>query len=184
MVEDLAGRGVLSPALCVIDGSAGLRAAIAAVWPKAAVQRCAVHKLWNLLAHAPQHAHEMVKEDFHRIVYAETASAVETAYERFLSRWSKRCPAVAESLKEAGSELLTFTSFPRAMWKSLRTTNIIERLNEEFRRRVKTQAAHASEEAVLNVMFGLFVSGMVRMRKIEGWQTLEAAVKERGRQAA
>jgi transposase-like protein len=184
MVEDLARRGVACPVACVIDGSAGLRAAIEAVWPKADVQRCAVHKLRNLLAHAPRHSHDLVREDFHRIVYAETAAAAETAYERFLSRWSKRCPAVAESLQEAGKELLTFTSFPRAMWKSLRTTNIIERLNEEFRRRVKTQAAHSSEEAVLNVLFGLFVSGMVRMRKIEGWQTLQTALAERGRQAA
>jgi transposase-like protein len=183
-VEDLARRGVASPVLCVTDGSAGLRAAIGAVWPQASVQRCAVHKLRNLLAHAPKHAHDLVREDFHRIVYAETASAAETAYEKFLSRWSKRCPAVAHSLEEAGSELLTFTSFPPAMWKSLRTTNIIERLNEEFRRRVKTQAAHSSEEAVLNVLFGLFVSGMVRMRKIEGFQTLEAVVKQRGREAA
>ena len=184
LVEDLAQRGVMSPVLCIIDGSAGLRAAIQSVWPRADVQRCAVHKLRNLLAHAPEHAHELVKEDFHRIVYAEAASAAKAAYERFITRWSKRCPAVASSLQEAGSELLTFTSFPRVQWKSLRTTNVIERLNGEFRRRVKTQAAHASEEAVLNVLFGLFASGMIRLRRIEGWQTMEATLKQKAGKAA
>ena len=69
-------------------------------------------------------------------------------------------------------------------WKSLRTTNVIERLNGEFRRRVKTQAAHASEEAVLNVLFGLFASGMIRLRRIEGWQTMEATLKQKAGKAA
>ena len=49
---------------------------------------------------------------------------------------------------------------------------MIERVNEELRRRVKTQGPHPSEEAVLNVIFGLFAAGMIRLRRLDGWQTL------------
>jgi hypothetical protein len=58
----------------------------------------------------------------------------------FERTWNKRCPGVVASLREGGEELLTFFRFPRAQWKTLRTTNTIERLHEEFRRRVKHKA--------------------------------------------
>ena len=174
-VEDLASRGLKAPLLTMVDGSPALRAAVRALWPEALVQRCTVHKLRNLLAHAPRHAHEAVKEDFHRIVYANSPAEAEKAYDRFLRRWQQRCPAVAESLKEAGGELLTFTRFPKEQWKSLRTTNIIERVNGELRRRVKTQAALPGDEAVLSVLYGLVASGMVAFRRIPGWRTIPAA---------
>jgi transposase-like protein len=171
-VEDLAARGLKPPVLAMIDGSAGLRAALLSLWPETLVQRCAVHKLRNLLAHAPRHAQEAVKEDFHRIVYANTSAEALRAYERFLTRWQKRCPAVAASLREAGGELLTFYRFPNEQWKALRTTNIIERVHGEFRRRIKTQAALPGEEAVLSVLYGLVVSGLVVFRRIPGWKTI------------
>ena len=79
---------------------------------------------------------------------------------------------MAASLEEAGEDLLTFYGFPASQHKSLRTTNAVERLQEEFRRRVKTQASLPSEKAALLVFFGLFASGQVKMRRIEGWYDL------------
>jgi putative transposase len=76
---------------------------------------------------------------------------------------------VAGSLEEAVEELLTIYDFPASQHKSLRTTNAIERLQEEFRRRIKTQASLPSEKAVLLIFFGLFAGGQVKMRRIEGW---------------
>ena len=61
----------------------------------------------------------------------------------------------AVSFEEAGDELFTFTAFPSSQCKALRTTNALERINEEFRRRTKTQASLRSEEAVLFLLFGL-----------------------------
>lgn len=73
-----------------------------------------------------------------------------------------RCPGVVRSLQEGGEDLLTFFQFPKRQWKTLRTTNVIERLNEEFRRRVKTQGALPTEDAALVLLFGLVVSGQIR----------------------
>src|ERR1700682_5986040 len=71
--------------------------------------------------------------------------------------------------EEAGDELFTFTAFPSSQWKALRTTNALERINEEFRRRTKTQASLPSEEAVLFLLFVLLRSGQVRLRRLVGW---------------
>ena len=79
---------------------------------------------------------------------------------------------MVKSLLEANQELLTFYRYPRSHWKCLRTTNIIERLHGEFRRRVKTQAAFPSEEAVLVLLYGLMASGQIRLRRIDGWRDL------------
>ena len=77
------------------------------------------------------------------MIYGETVTAVEQARTRFTKKWQLRCPAVVESLEEAGDELFTFLRFPSSQWKALRTTNALERINEEFRRRTKTQASLA-----------------------------------------
>jgi putative transposase len=172
ILEDLARRGLVAPVLAVLDGSPGLRAAVEVVWSGTEVQRCVVHKLRNVLSHAPRHAKESVREDFHAIIYAKSGVQAQVAYERFVVRWRKRCEAVARSLEEGGSELLTFYRFPEEMWKCLRTTNLIERVHGEMRRRVKTQAALPNEEAVLNLVYGLFVAGIVRLRRLDGWRKI------------
>src|SRR6202163_290375 len=90
----------------------GLGAALDRLWPGVAHQRCTVHKLRNLVAQARKHAHDAVREDYHRIVYAETREAAQQAHAAFLLKWKKLCPTVAASLEEAGEQLLTFYQFP------------------------------------------------------------------------
>jgi transposase-like protein len=169
---------------CVIDGHPGLRKAVGLVWPQAVVQRCGVHKLRNLERKAPKHALAEIRADFHRIVYAESASAARGAYAAFERKWTPRCPGVVRSLQEGGEELLSFFQFPKHQWKTLRTTNVIERLNEEFRRRVKTQGALPTEDAALVLLFGLVVSGQIRLRRLDGWRHIPAVLRARRETAA
>ncbi len=173
-LDDLVARGLPAPVLAIIDGNAGLRRAVGLVWPRAAVQRCCVHKLRNLERKAPKHALAEIRDDFHRIVYATNADAARTAYTAFERTWAKRCPGVVTSLREGGDELLTFFRFPKAQWKTLRTTNTIERLHEEVRRRVKTQGSLPSENAALVLLFSLVASGQIRLRRIDGWRKIAA----------
>ncbi len=102
---------------------------------------------------------------------------MDQARARFLKKWRLRCPAVVECLEEAGDDLFTFLRFPKLQWKALRTTNALERINEEFRRRTKTQASLPSQDAVLLLLFGLMRSGQIRLRRLDGWQEMQA-VKE------
>jgi len=177
-LDDLVARGLRPPVLGIIDGNPGLRRAVGEVWPRAAVQRCAVHKLRNLERKAPKHALAEIRDDFHRIVYAASADAARGAYAAFERAWGKRCPAVVTSLREGGDELLTCFRFPRAQWKALRTTNVIERLHEEFRRRVKTQGSLPSEDAALVLLFSLVVSGQIKLRRIDGWRDIAAVLSQ------
>jgi transposase-like protein len=183
-LDDLVARGLRAPVLCIIDGNAGLRRAVELVWPRAAVQRCCVHKLRNLERKAPKHALADIRDDFHRIVYAASGDAARTAYTAFERTWAKRCPGVVTSLREGGDELLTFFTFPKAQWKTLRTTNTIERLHEEFRRRVKTQGSLPSEDAALVLLFSLVASGQIRLRRIDGWQKIGAVLSQHTSAAA
>lgn len=178
-VEDLAARGIDDPALVIIDGNAGLRHAVGQTWPAAAVQRCVVHKLRNLEAHAPKRLVPDIRGDFQAITTADTLAAARRAYDRFLRIWRRRAESVARSLEEAGTEVLTFYAFPQSQWRCLRTTNAIERLHEEFRRRVKTQAAHPHEQTVLRLLFGLYSSGQIILRKIDGWVDLPQVARRR-----
>ncbi|TMB14357.1 MAG: hypothetical protein E6J66_01610 [Deltaproteobacteria bacterium] len=94
------------------------------------------------------------------------------------------CPGVVKSLEEAGDELFTMYRFPKQQWKNIRTTNVIERLNGEFRRRVKTQGSLPSEDAALVLLFGLIATGQIKLRKIDGYKKLAAVISEQTRRAA
>ena len=115
--EGLISRELKPPCLVIIDGNKGLRVAVEKNWPGTAVQRCTVHKLRNLERHAPRHALEEVKSDYHRIVYGESLEQAKKAYRDFISKWKKLAPKVVVSLEEAGDELLTFYRFPKSQWK-------------------------------------------------------------------
>ena len=168
LLQSLVARHLSTPALAVIDGNPGLRAALQAQWPEIAIQRCTNHKLRNLLAQAPAHLREELAEDYRRMVYADGREALEHARASFLHKWRLRCKAVISSFEEAGDELFTFLQFPQSQWKALRTTNALERINGEFRRRTKTQASLPDEDAVLLLLYGLLRSGQIVLRRIDG----------------
>ena len=167
VVTDLQQRNLPAPLLLVVDGNGGLKNALKQ-WDGVRIQRCTTHKLENLKAHCPSHARAEMKREYDRIIYAEDGLAARAAYDAFVKKWATLCPAVAKSLQEAGLELLTFYAFPKETWKSIRTTNTIENLNREFRRRTKTQASFGTEAAALTVLYGLVAFGQIQLRKIDG----------------
>jgi transposase-like protein len=137
-----------------------------------AIQRCTVHKHRNLLAHAPERLHEEISNDYKDMIYADTKQEIATKRPAFIRKWRLKCKAVADSLDEAGDKLFTFTHFPKSQWKSIRTSNAIERLHEEFKRRIKTQTVLPSAETAAMLFWALLASGQITMRKVDGWQSL------------
>ena len=111
------------------------------------------------------------------MIYAETADEVEKQRKSFLRKWQLKCRAVADSLEEAGDRLFTFTRLDPSQWKSARTTNAIERLNEEFRRRIKTQTVLPCAATVPMLLWALLASGQIQMRKVDGWETLAQPIE-------
>ncbi len=174
VLDDLIKRGLQRPEFLIVDGALGLETAIAAVWDGVPMQRCTVHKHRNLLAHAPERLHDEVTADYTDMIYAATPEEIETRRKAFIRKWRLKCRAVADSLEEAGDHLFTFTRLPPSQWRSARTTNAIERLHEEFKRRIKTQTVLPSADTAAMLFWALLASGQINMRKVDGWQTLAA----------
>jgi transposase-like protein len=106
------------------------------------------------------------------MIYAESCAQIEARRKAFLRKWRLKHRAVANSLEEAGDRLFTFTRLPPSQWKSARTTNAIERLHEEFKRRIKTQTVLPSADTAAMLFWALLASGQIIMRKVDGWDTL------------
>jgi transposase-like protein len=179
VLDDLVARGLRAPTFLIVDGAAGLARALAALWPEVPTQRCTVHKHRNLLAHAPEARHEEVSADYTDMIYAATPAEIEQRRRTFLRKWRLKCRAVADSLEEAGDRLFTFARLPSVQWKSARTTNAVERLHEEFKRRIKTQTVLPSAATAAMLFWALRAAGQVTMRKVDGWQTLAEKPAER-----
>jgi transposase-like protein len=175
-LDDLCARGLCEPDFIIIDGAPGLEKALAALWPNAPLQRCTVHKHRNLLAHAPKRLHEEISADYSDMIYAGSAKQVLAKRKHFLAKWRLKHRAVADSLEEAGDRLFSFLRLPPAQWKSARTTNAVERLHEEFKRRIKTQTLLPCAQTAAMLFWALMASGQITMRKIDGWETIAYGV--------
>ena len=172
VLDDLVRRELRRPQFLIIDGAPGLEKAIAAVWDGVPIQRCTVHKHRNLLAHAPERLHDEITADYTDLIYAATPQEIEERRRTFIHKWRLRHRAFADSLEEAGERLFTFTRLPPSQWRSARTTNAIERLHEEFKRRIKTQTVLPSADTAAMLFWALLASGQINMRKVDGWQSL------------
>jgi putative transposase len=106
------------------------------------------------------------------MIYAATPEDIEKRRKAFIGKWRLRHRPVADSLEEAGDKLFTFTRLPPSQWRSARTTNAIERLHDEFKRRIKTQTVLPSADTAAMLFWALLASGQTNMRKVDGWQTI------------
>ena len=172
VLDDLIKRGLRRPEFLIVDGAPGLDKAIASVWDGVPVQRCTVHKLRNLVAHAPERLHDEITADYNDMIYATTPEEIAVRRKAFIRKWRLKHRAVTDSLDEAGDRLFTFARLPPSQWRSLRTTNAIERLHEEFKRRIKTQTVLPSADTAAMLFWALLASGQINMRKVDGWQTI------------
>ena len=176
-LDDLDARDLRRPEFVIIDGAPRLEAALTALWgDDLAIQCCKVHKHRNLLAHTPKHMQDDVTEDYRDMIDADTAAEIEKRRKAFVCKWRLKCLAVADSLEEAGAQLFAFTRPNPSQWKSARTTNAIKRLNEEFRRRIKTQTVLPCAETVPMMRWALLASGQIQMCKVDGWETLSQPI--------
>lgn len=172
MIEDLVTRGLRAPEVVIVDGNAGLLRAIREHWSGSDIQRCTKHKWENIKGASPKHCHAELKRDYDAIVQAKDLESAQKAYDAFTRKWARLCEGAVKSLHEAGADLLTFYRYPRSQWKSLRTTNPIERLNGEFRRRTKTQGSFRHESSALVLLWGLIAFGHVRLNRVSGWREM------------
>lgn len=133
----LRARGLSGVQLVVSDAHEGLKAAIGQVFAGAAWQRCRVHTMRNILARVPKARAQMVGALVRTIFAAEDTAGVHAQFEEVLAALARVEPRAADLLAAAREDLLAFTGFPKAHWVKIWSTNPIERLNTEVKRRTK-----------------------------------------------
>lgn len=152
--RDLKSRGLDSSAvrLGIMDGLSGLEKVFKEEFSKAKVQRCQVHVARNVLAKVPHKLKKTVADDLRSIFYASTRAKADGFYKSFSEKWDNVVPSAVKALTQSLNSCLTFFNFPEEEWISLRTTNIIERLNKEFKRRTKPMEIVAGENACYRLL--------------------------------
>jgi putative transposase len=158
LLEDLYRRGLEGKklALIVTDGCAGLAAAIQTVYPRALHQRCWVHKMRNILESVRKRDYDEVKADAQAIYRAGSRGEARDAFYRFRKRWRGAYPSLVRQLEKDLPELLSFFSFPRHLWRQLRTTNVIERCFVEVRRRTRPMVCFVNVRSVDRIIYSIF----------------------------
>ena len=158
LLQDLYRRGLEGRSLGLIltDGCAGLAAAIRTVYPRVRHQRCWVHKMRNILEKVRQRDHAAVKKDAQAIYGAASRRQAEAAFRDFRRRWQRHYGPIVRRLERDLPELLSFFSFPRHLWKKLRTTNIIERCFVEVRRRTRPMVCFVNVVSVDRIIYSIF----------------------------
>lgn len=148
-MKDLKRRGLSSTdvVLGIMDGLPGLEKVFKEEFPKAKVQRCQVHVSRNVLAKVPRKLKKAVGDDLRSIFYASSKKKAMEFFGLFKDKWEKELPSAVKCLENTIDACLTFFICPEEEWISLRTTNIIERLNKEFKRRTKPMEIVAGENA-------------------------------------
>lgn len=152
--KDLKGRGLdgSKMVLGVMDGLPGLEKVFTEEFPKAKVQRCQVHVARNVLAKVPRKLKKAVADDMRSIFYASSKEKAMEFFDIFRERWQQDLPSAVKCLENSIEACLTFFICPEEGWISLRTTNIIERLNKEFKRRTKPMEIVAGENACYTLL--------------------------------
>jgi putative transposase len=158
LLNDLYRRGLKGSKLQLIvtDGCAGLAAAIQTVYPRVLHQRCWVHKMRNILEKVRKCDYDQVKTDAQAIYQAEGRKQAQAAFRLFRSRWQKDYGSMVRQLEKDLPQLLSFFSFPRHLWRKLRTTNIIERCFVEVRRRTRPMVCFVNVQSVDRIIYSIF----------------------------
>jgi len=165
--KDLKRRGLRSElvTLGVMDGLSALESVFREEFAKAEVQRCQVHVARNVLAKVPAKVKQEVATGLRSIFYAPSFQKSKELFQAFRDRWEQEVPSAVRCLENSIDSCLTFFKYPPEEWISLRTTNIIERLNKEFKRRTKVMEIVAGEKACYNLLTFICLKMELHWRK-------------------
>ena len=152
--KDLKNRGLdfHEVTLGIMDGLPGLERVFKEEFTNAEVQRCQIHVARNVLAKVPKKHKKAVADDIRSIFYASSKKKAREFFDIFKGRWEKDLPSAVKCLDTSIDACLTFFKFPEEEWISIRTTNVIERLNKEFKRRTKPMEIVAGERACYTLL--------------------------------
>jgi putative transposase len=176
-LRQLRARGLGGVRLVISDAHEGLRASVERVMIGAAWQRCRVHFLRNVLAKVPRASAEMVAAAIRTIFAQPDAAAVGEQLDSIAAKLGRQFPAVETMLTDAKGDICAFSAFPQAHWKKVWSTNPLERVNKEIKRRTNVVGIFPNEAAVLRL------AGSVLLEVHDEWQITERRYLSEGSMA-
>lgn len=176
-LRSLRARGLSGVRLVVSDAHEGLKGAIAAVLLGAAWQRCRVHFLRNVLARVPRASAQMVLAAIRTVFAAPDAAGVRAQLDEVAAKLTPGFPVVAAILTDAREDLLAFSAFPVAHWRKIWSTNPLERVNKEIKRRTDVVGIFPGEASVMRL------AGAVLLEIHDEWQVTERRYLSEGSMA-
>ena len=171
-------RGLGGVQLVISDAHEGLKHAIGAVLLGAAWQRCRVHFLRNVLAQVPKGSAEMVAAAIRTIFAQPDADHVAEQFDTIATMLGRQLPKVEQRMRDARDDLLAFTGFPVAHWKKIWSTNPLERLNKEVKRRTDVVGVFPNPDALLRL------AGAVLVEAHDEWAVSERRYLSEGSMTA
>jgi putative transposase len=163
-LRSLMDRGLQGVQLVISDAHTGLKAAIGAVFQGASWQRCRVHCLRNLLAHVPQGDKAMVAAAVRTIFAQPNRPAASQQVQEVVKALEGRWPKAAKVLADAEDDILAYMAFPSEHWTRLSSSNPLERLNREVKRRTDIVGVFPDQDSVIRLV------GSVLMEADDEWQ--------------
>lgn len=165
LLAELKRRGVNQVQLWITDGNQAMLNAIELKFPDSQRQRCIKHKMSNVLGSIPDKQQAQVEPELKAIFYQDNRAKADQEVAAFCEKYAQIYPTAVDCLKRDLEACLTFYAFPKAHWKAIRTTNIIERLFGEVKKRShKMAAAFRNENSCLLMFFAVIRS--LKFRKI------------------
>jgi putative transposase len=165
LLEQLKERGVETIDLWITDGNKAMLNAIEAKFPQSKRQRCVKHKMENVLGYIPEKQHDQVRPELRAIFYQSNLEKANQELAAFVAKYEKTYPTAIECLNRDLPACLTFYSFPEKHWKFIRTTNIIERIFGEVKKRSHKMAAAFRNENSCMLMFYAVIRSL-KLRRI------------------
>lgn len=163
-LRSLVGRGLKGVQLVISDSHEGLKAAINKVLSGATWQRCRVHFMRNLLAHVPQRDKSMIAALVRMIFAQPNRKAAGQQLAETVKAMQSRWPKAAELLAAAEDDVLAYMAFPTEHWTRIYSTNPLERLNREIKRRTEVVGVFPNEASVVRLV------GAVLMERADEWE--------------
>jgi transposase-like protein len=165
LFAQLKARGLQTVDLWITDGHQAMRQALQLKFPSTARQRCIKHKLENILGYIPKAQQALVEPELKAIFYQDNRAQADQAVAAFCEKYGGLYPSAVECLQRDLEACLTFYAFPKTHWKAIRTTNVIERLFLEVKKRShKMSAAFRNEDSCLLMFYAVIRS--LKFRRI------------------
>jgi putative transposase len=152
LLEQLVDRGLSGVQLIISDEHAGLKAAVRRWFPEVPRQRCTVHLERNVLTKVPQRLRSRLAREIATLFNATGRAESKRRLAQVMGRWQKQLPEAMACLAAGFSDATTFYRFPKAHWRRIRTTNSLERLHREIKRRTKVVGAFPDRASALRLI--------------------------------